>query len=155
MLGDEAVDGGLEVDDRVEDAALQAALGELGEETLDRVEPRTGRWREVEGEARVPVEPCADLGVFVSGVIVEDHMHCLVGRDAGIDGVEEADEFLMAMALHVAADDSAIENIQRREQGRGAVAFVIVRQGAEPALLQRQPRLRAPGHQVESTTGLL
>src|ERR1700730_2569465 len=35
-------------------------------------------------------------------------------------------------------DDGAVENTQRGEQGRGAVALVIVRHGAEPDLLQRQ-----------------
>jgi hypothetical protein len=39
MLGEEAVDGGLEVDNRVEDAALQTALGEPGEETLHGIQP--------------------------------------------------------------------------------------------------------------------
>ena len=39
VLGEEAVDGGLQVDDGVEDAALEAPLGELGEEALDGVEP--------------------------------------------------------------------------------------------------------------------
>ncbi len=33
------VDSGLKVDDRSEDAALQAPLGERGEEGLDGVEP--------------------------------------------------------------------------------------------------------------------
>ena len=32
-------DGGLEVDDGTEDAAFQAAPGQLGEEALDRIEP--------------------------------------------------------------------------------------------------------------------
>ena len=34
-----AVDGGLEVDDGAEDAALQSAPGELCEEALDGIEP--------------------------------------------------------------------------------------------------------------------
>ena len=38
-LIDVAVDGGLEVDDGSKDAALQSALGEGGEEGLDRVQP--------------------------------------------------------------------------------------------------------------------
>ena len=38
-LGEIAVDGGLEVDDGAEDAALEASLGEGGEEGLDGVEP--------------------------------------------------------------------------------------------------------------------
>jgi len=36
---DEAVDGGLQIDDRAEHAALQAPPGELGEEALHRVQP--------------------------------------------------------------------------------------------------------------------
>ena len=39
MLVDEAVDGGLQVDDGVEDAVFQAPSGELGEEAFDGVEP--------------------------------------------------------------------------------------------------------------------
>jgi len=91
----------------------------------------------VEDEARVSLEPLAHLRMLVGGIVVEDGVDHFAGRNLGLDGVQEADEFLMAMALHVAADDGAIENIQRREQGRGAVALVIVRHGAEPALLQR------------------
>ena len=41
MLLDEAVDGGLEINDGVEDAVFQAATGQFGEEPLDRVQPRT------------------------------------------------------------------------------------------------------------------
>jgi hypothetical protein len=35
LVGDEAIDGGLEIDDAFEEAALEAPLGEDGEETLD------------------------------------------------------------------------------------------------------------------------
>ena len=38
-LDDEAFDCLLKIDDRVEDASLQASPGELGEETLDGVQP--------------------------------------------------------------------------------------------------------------------
>jgi hypothetical protein len=46
-----------------------------------------------------------------------------------LDRIEEADELLMAVTLHVAADDSAVEDVESREQRGGAVAFVIVRPG--------------------------
>ena len=36
---EEAVDGGLEIDEGSEDAAFQSPLGELGEEALDGIEP--------------------------------------------------------------------------------------------------------------------
>src|ERR1700746_529342 len=45
-------------------------------------------------------DPFKNLRVLVSGIVVDDHMHrFLLGRP-GIDDVEEADELLMAMALH-------------------------------------------------------
>jgi hypothetical protein len=52
----------------------------------------------VEGEARVTIEPGAHLGVLVGGVVVEDEMDELAGRDLRLDGVEEADELLVAVA---------------------------------------------------------
>ena len=39
VLGEKPVDGGLKIDDRSEDAALETPLGELREEALHRVEP--------------------------------------------------------------------------------------------------------------------
>src|SRR4029079_19419056 len=68
---DEAVDGCLKVDNRPEDAALEAASGEFGEEALDR-EPGRGGTGKVEGEARVSGQPGADLGVLVCSVVVEN-----------------------------------------------------------------------------------
>lgn len=39
VLGKEAVDGGLKVDERVEDAAFEAAVGQPGEKTFNGIEP--------------------------------------------------------------------------------------------------------------------
>lgn len=39
VFGEISVDGGLEVDERAEDPALEAAACECGEEALDGVEP--------------------------------------------------------------------------------------------------------------------
>ena len=49
----------------------------------------------------------------------------------------------MAMALHVAADDGAVEHVEGCEQRGGAVAFVVVGHRPGTALLHRQPRLGA------------
>ena len=70
----EAIDRGLEVDDRAEHAAFEAALGQLGEEALDSVEPGGRGRRVMEHKARMPAEPGPRLGVFVRAVIVEDHV---------------------------------------------------------------------------------
>jgi len=55
--------------------------------------------------------------------------------------VQKADELLMAMALHALADDLALEDIERREQGGDAMALVIMGYGASAPLLHRQTRL--------------
>src|SRR5580692_10730965 len=65
----------------------------------------------------------------------------LAGRDGPLDGCDEADELLMPMARHAAADDLAFKHAERGEQGRRAVAFVIVREGCAFPPLQRKTRL--------------
>jgi hypothetical protein len=54
----------------------------------------------VEGDARVASEPGDHLGMFVGGIVVEDDVDGLLRRNRFLDAVEEADELLMAMALH-------------------------------------------------------
>lgn len=70
------------------------------------------------------------------------------GRHRELDSVEEADELLMAVTGHVAADDGAVEHVERGEERSGAVALVVVvGHPAEPPLLHQQARLcgRGPG----------
>jgi hypothetical protein len=62
-------------------------------------------------------------------------------RHQRVDGVEKADELLMAVALHVPADDGAVQDVEGGEQRGRAVALVIVGHGAEPSLLQGQAGL--------------
>src|SRR3954470_20848813 len=116
-----AVDGGLEVDDGAEHAALQSALGERGEEGLDGVEPGARGRGEVEGEARVAGEPGQHLGLLVGGVVVENDVDDLAGRGRRLDGVEEADELLVPVALHAATEDGAVEDVEGGEQRGGAM----------------------------------
>ena len=89
VLVDVAVDRRLQVDDRAEAAAADAAPGERREEGLDRVQPGTRGRREVKDPAWVPGEPGEDLGMLVGGIVVEDRMDHLAGRHAALDGVEE------------------------------------------------------------------
>ena len=62
---------------------------------------------------------------------------------AALDGVEEADELLMAVLLHAAADDRAVEHVEGGEQGGRAVALVVVGHGPALAGLERQAGLGA------------
>ena len=59
---EEAVDRGLEIDDRAEHAAFEAASGQLGEEALDGVEPGGRSRRVMEHKAWVPAEPGRSWG---------------------------------------------------------------------------------------------
>jgi hypothetical protein len=75
----------------------------------------------VEDEALVTVEPGADLQGVMGDVVVEDDVDDLAGRHFGLDSIQESDELLMAVTLNIAADDGAIKDIERGEQGGGAV----------------------------------
>src|SRR5665213_2213832 len=142
-LGDEAVDGGLEIDDGSEDATFQSLLGQLGEVTFHGVEPGARGRCEVEDEAHVPPEPTPYLGMLMGRVIIEDDVNDFSGGNLGFDGVEEADKLLMPVALHVAADDGAVEHVERGEQGRGAVPLVIVGHRSGTPFLHGKARLGA------------
>jgi hypothetical protein len=97
----------------------------------------------MEDEAGVPVEPSPNLGVLVRGVVVEDDMDDLAGGNVGFDRIEKANELLMAMALHAAADDLAFQDVERGKQGRGAMPLVVMRHRRAAALLHRQAGLGA------------
>ena len=113
VLLDEAIDGGPEVNDGVEDAVFQSPAGQLGEKALDGIELRTRCRHEMEGPARVPGQPGADLRLFIGSIIVEDDMASLVGGQFGFDRIEEPDKLLMPVALHVATDHRPIEDFER------------------------------------------
>ena len=88
-------------------------------------------------------QPSQHLGMFVGGIVVEHRMDQLTGGDLALAGVEEADEFAVAVALHAAANDGAVEHAERGEQGGRAVPLVVVGDRLTTPRLDRQPRLGA------------
>jgi len=68
-------------------------------------------------------------------------MDCLVGRHLTLDGIAKANEFLVPVALHRAPDDLALEDIESRKQGGGAVLLVVVGHGGAAPFLHRQAGL--------------
>ena len=97
----------------------------------------------MERPAGMPRQPLAHLWMFVGRIIVDDGVDHFSHRHLRLDRIEEADELLVAMVLHVAADDGAIEDVEGGEQRGGAVTFVVVRHRPGAARLHRQSRLGA------------
>ncbi len=118
VLSDVAAYGDLQIDERTEDLALDPGAGWALRRTLDGTEPRGAGGCEVEGPAGVTDEPGGHLGVFVGGVIVDEGVDRLSRRHRGLNLVEE---FLMPLAVHVAADHRTVEHVQRGEHQRHTV----------------------------------
>ena len=64
-LVDEAIDGGLRIDNEVDHAALEAAVCQFGEEPPHRVEPGRRGWRLMKHEGWMARQPAPYLGVLV------------------------------------------------------------------------------------------
>jgi hypothetical protein len=60
-----------------------------------------------------------------------------------LNGIEEADELLVPVALHVAAEDGTVEDVESSEQRGRTVAFVVVGHRSGTARLDRQTGLGA------------
>ena len=63
------------------------------------------------------------------------------GRDAAVEVIKKREKFLVAMARLTQGNHFAIKGIECREQGRSAVAVVIVRYSFDIAQPHRQHRL--------------
>src|SRR5258708_14230428 len=75
--------------------------------------------------------------MFVGRIVVEDDVDSLLHWNRFLDGVEEADELLMAMALHTPADHLTFEHVEGRKERGGTVTLVIMGHGSGAALLYR------------------
>ena len=91
----------------------------------------------------MPGKPSPNLGMLVSGIVIGNGVDQLAYWHAGLNGVEEADELLMPMALHAAADHRAVQHVEGGKQRSGAMALVVMCHGAAAALLHGQTRLSA------------
>ena len=72
------------------------------------------------------LKPGQHFWMFMGGIIVDNGVDDFARRDLGLDGVEEADELLVTMALHVAADHAPIKHVESGKERRCAVTLVLV-----------------------------
>ena len=135
---DELLDGS----DQLAYAAMRSARQLLGRErsepALDQVYPGGVGRGEVELEAGVTNEPVANEGALMGTRVVEDDVHIEFGRHVGVDAAQKGAKLAGALSREGLRHDRARIHVQRRVQGRRAVAFVVVRSPLYLARLQRQ-----------------
>lgn len=116
----------------------------FGEEALDLVEPRGGCGRKVEMNARMLFQPGLHGLGLVGGVIVHDQVKIEMLGCVALNDPKEAQKLLRSMPRQALADHLAGLDVQGGEQGRRAIALVVVvRHGSGASLLHRQTWLRA------------
>lgn len=75
----------------------------------------------------VCLEPTLYGWCLMGGIVVNDQMEIEGGQDLMINQREKAQELSVSMSGHAGADNLAVQRVERREQGRGAVALVVSR----------------------------
>src|SRR5580704_11960799 len=85
--------------------------------------------------------PALHCGMFVGRVVVHDQMKLLVIRSGIVNEAQELNPFLMPVSIQAHADHLAVGGIESSEQGRCAIAFVVVSHCPSPAFFERQTGL--------------
>jgi len=140
---DVVVDSGDQIRDVLEGASTDALVGNLAEPALHHVQPRAGSGNEMQVEAGMAFQPRLHARMFVRPVVVDDQMQVQVEWCLDADQLQETDKFLMAMPRHAIANDRPIQHVQRSEQVRRAIAFVVVRLPGRNSRPEGQERLSA------------
>ena len=126
-----------------ESSSPQGTPLQLAEPSLDGIEPRGARRREVQVNARTGAQEVPNRFGRVRAAVVDDQVQGQLGRCRPIDLREELAELRGAMAPGEAAEDLAGRHVEGGVQIRGPVSLVVVRQRPAPARLHGQARLRA------------
>ena len=82
-------------------------------------------------KARMARQPSFDLRMLVGGIIVGDQMEVHYRRSVIVEVLEKAQKLLMAMAWLALRNHATGDNVERREQGGGAMKEVIMRIGGK------------------------
>ena len=120
---DELLNGRFELGDAAERAATDLLHRELGEPAFHEAEPRPIRWCEVDVETRAFGEPVLDERRFMGAVVIHDDVHVEAVWDLRLNEVEKLSELCGSMPLMTLCDHLAGRRVERREQGRGAMAL--------------------------------
>jgi len=111
----------------VKGPAADRLLRDQPEPALDLVEPARVRRCEVHVIARALGQPCLDLGVLVSRIVVHDHVDVQRCGNGLINVVQKRDELLVSMPGLALRNDLTSGCVECSEQRSGAVTNVIMR----------------------------
>src|SRR5690606_24648215 len=132
VMGDVIINGSGQFGHTGKDAATQTLSGYVAKEALHHIEPGGGCGREVDMETWMLFQPFLDLRMLMSGIVITHQMQVFVLGCFTVDLLEKVKPLDVAMALLAAGDNLSIQGAQGREQGRGAMAFVVMSHGRGP-----------------------
>src|ERR1700692_2507587 len=106
-------------------------------------------------------QPCLDLGVLVTTVIVHDAVHVEFGRNRRVYFTQELQKLLVPVTRLAGGQYCAIKHIQGGEQRGGAVTDIVVRDtlprsrspSAAWAVCARAPDLFSSTHSTSAFSG--
>ena len=122
--------------------ALDLTFAQGPEPAFDLIKPQRRGRGEVDLEAGMAGLPRAHCWCLMCAVVVHDEMDIKSARNIGFDGSQELQELLAAMATMGFTDYLAGSDVECGEQGRGAMAHIVMRASFGNARSQRQDRLR-------------
>src|SRR5271154_3616412 len=82
-------------------------------------------WNEMQVKSWMLEQPAVDGRRFVSGVVVQNQMHLLLGGHSRVNDVQEMPEFLGPVTGITLTNDLACLDVQRRKERGGAVPLII------------------------------
>src|SRR5258708_17816456 len=91
-------------------------LGQLGEPTLNHVDPRGIGRREMQAEPRMLPKPAPHLGRAVNRRVVDDQLDVAILGYFLVDALQKAPELDGALSRVALPDDIARRDVQRSEQ---------------------------------------
>ena len=141
MRVDKFLDAGFQLCDAAIGAATDLFHGQLGEPPFDEAQPRAVGRREVDMESRTFGEPVSDQRCFMGAVVIHDDVHVEPTRNVRLNQIEEFPKLRGPVPLMKLRDHFTGLRVERGEQRRRAVAFVVVRPALNLSRLQRQERL--------------
>jgi hypothetical protein len=128
-----------------EDSTLYGTTLQQPEPRLHLIHPARARRREVEGEARMLCEPGRYERVFLGVVVVEQQMD-LLGGIAPLEDAEEGERLFAPVPFVAAHGDLSGGDVERGDEGRGAITDAVMGTSLDLMGLHRQQRLGAvPG----------